>query len=125
MTVVELAAAEAATSEVLEPDSGLKIAGQVAVDWGSAAPERAATVLWKKFWNLQVKFVMTAILFRHCRKQVQDAHLRLAAWQARPSLEAKGFEQHVDCRVQSQQGTTEVLGQLDGRGSTTPLLLSH
>ncbi len=44
-TAVESADAVVATSEVLEPDSCGKIVGQTAVDWGSVAPERAATVL--------------------------------------------------------------------------------
>jgi hypothetical protein len=91
-TEVGTVAADAATSEVLEPDSGVKIVGQMAADWGSVVPERAATVFWKKFWNLPVEGVIMACLFRHCRKQVQDTHLRLAARQAHPSREAEGFE---------------------------------
>jgi hypothetical protein len=123
-TSVETVAVDAATREVPQPDSDVKIVGQISVDWGSVAPERAATVLLKKFWNLPFDGVMTCFLLLHCRKQVQDVHRRLAARQAQPSLEAEGFEEQVDCRVQSQQCVIEFRGQLDGRGSPPPLSLS-
>jgi hypothetical protein len=114
-TKVEAAVAGGATSEVPERDSGVKIVGQIWEGMGSVAPEMAFTVLWKKFCNRPVDEVMVDIRFRQFRRQVQFTQRRLAARQAQPSRTALGFEEQVDCRVQSQQGTIAVRGRRDGR----------
>jgi hypothetical protein len=44
-TSVEAAAVKAATSEAPGPDWSVKIVGQISVEGGSVAPERAAAVL--------------------------------------------------------------------------------